>query len=93
LRAIFLAKFAVGRSRLIDKSARVAYRHDGVWACMKTFNHEQRLEQWERSGSERRRVAKLTWNTTFRNRPRPICSWSSTGTCSDEDGDQHAEFR
>ena len=70
MRAIFRAKCVDGRSRLIDKSALVAYRHDGVWACMNTFNHEQRLEQWGRSGSGRRRVPKLTWNT-FRNRTSP----------------------
>jgi hypothetical protein len=48
-------------SPLIDKNAPVAYRHDGVWACMDTFYDEQRLE-------ERTAVADAdpAWNA-FRN--------------------------
>jgi hypothetical protein len=48
-------------SPLIDKNAPVAYRHDGVWACMDTFYDEQRL-------AERTAVADAdpAWNA-FRN--------------------------
>ena len=34
LRAMFLVNFTDGPSRLIDKNAPVAYRHDGVWTCI-----------------------------------------------------------
>jgi hypothetical protein len=62
-------------ARLIDKNAAVAYRHHGVWACMDTFNDEQRLEQRTargRSGSGLRIRATGTW-------PRDLVSTRDRG--------------
>jgi len=37
-------------ARLIDKSALVAYRHDGFWTCMDTFKDKQRLDDMNAQG-------------------------------------------
>jgi glucose-1-phosphate cytidylyltransferase len=37
-------------TRLIDKKALVAYRHDGFWACMDTFKDKQRLDDMNAQG-------------------------------------------
>ena len=37
-------------TRLIEKRALVAYRHDGFWACMDTFKDKQRLDDMNAQG-------------------------------------------